>query len=608
MNKGKIISEHVKVAVFAGILVGNLFGIVGLLARVMASAFEYFELYQTIMISIGIMVVTFLAILIPVEIINHFGKRKVSVDGLYVFYLYSLLPFLSVLINFGQRGGPDLTSIYFLAPLILYILLLTKGMKLKKVIPLIRKKGVDKVVGNIVFFIVVFILLSLVIDLAILIHIPTSTSTTALESPNVIVITLDTVRADHMSLYGYDRSTTPNLDTFSENAIVFENAISPSSWTIPSHASIFTGKYPSNHNATHVTRFLRQSETTLAEILSSAGYNTAGFVGGGHSKAKYGFGQGFLTYRDRMDFFGYVNTYSKYDLRQAVIDFFRTFYIDIDRIVLNVDRDRASPEINQDVFNWLEINRNNPFFIFINYFDAHTPYNLGNEFRHLFTDQTTPYEEAWREIPVNRGGPVSFESVNYVMDLYDTEIRFQDHHLGNLFNKLEELDLIDNTVILITSDHGEEFYEHGFFQHSQTLYEEVIHVPLIVHYPEFEPNRIEQRVGITNIFPTVLEMVNITLPEDIDSVSLLPLLKNETGYDRDYVFAELFGNPMNIYEPPEQYAIYSGDWKLIELSSQFPRIPTSLFNLEDDPHEINNLYSVDLEQRDALRNLKNTIQ
>jgi arylsulfatase A-like enzyme len=105
----------------------------------------------------------------------------------------------------------------------------------------------------------------------------------------------------------------------------------------------------------------------------------------------------------------------------------------------------------------------------------------------------------------------------------------------------------------------------------------------------------------------VLEMLNITFPDDIDSVSLVPLLNNETGYSRNYVLSELFGNPRNIYEPPVQYAIYSDDWKLIELSSKFPSVPPSLFNLEDDPQEINNLYSVNLEQRNTLRDLKENI-
>jgi arylsulfatase A-like enzyme len=343
---------------------------------------------------------------------------------------------------------------------------------------------------------------------------------------------------------------------------------------------------------------LENEELTLAEILREKGYNTVGFAGGAFCKAKYGIGQGFTTYKDRLDFFELMNTFDRFSIRGGLYFYFPNLHDSI----FGTDRERPSEEINKDVFRWLENNKDSTFFMFINYFDPHSPYNKGFEFKHQFTDENRDYSEVRNMLRVKRYDNVSEHVLDYTISLYDTEIFYLDYHIGKLLNKLDELGLKNNTIIIITADHGEEFYEHGGFDHGLTLYEEVIHVPFIIYYPkEFEPQRIEKRVENMNIFSTILDILEIEEPENIDSLSLVPLMKRESGYDRKYAFSQLFGRLyMEELEETNQQSVSVDDWKLIEVSPEKETLPSSLFNLKTDPEEQKNLYDKYSEKKKLL--------
>ena len=260
--------------------------------------------------------------------------------------------------------------------------------------------------------------------------------------------------------------------------MVFENAISPSSWTLPAHSSLFTGKYIFKHNASKRHQKLDKFQITLAEILKNRGYNTAGFIGGPYCKAKYGIEQGFITYKDRLDFFEHIFTFDRFSIRNLFIFLFPSLH----DFIFRTDGERTAKEINRDVVKWLKRNKKSNFFVFINYFDAHTPY-IRKEFLYLFTNDTREYNKVKRSLNTKRYGNVSKEDVEYMKDHYDAEIFYLDFYLGKLLNELQRLNLINNTIIIITADHGEEFYEHGGFEHFETLYEEVIHVCLLYTSP-----------------------------------------------------------------------------------------------------------------------------
>ena len=168
------------------------------------------------------------------------------------------------------------------------------------------------------------------------------------------------------------------------------------------------------------------------------------------------------------------------------------------------------------------------------------------------------FYELERAFGNKRYGNVSKDIIDYLIKLYDAEIMYVDSHIGKLLRKLDELGIKDDTLIIITADHGEEFYEHGSFGHSETLYQEIIRVPLMIYYPkEFEPQRIEKRVSLVDVFPTILDTLQIEIPEDVEGISMLPLLKGKSTYDREYTLSEVFGRE-GIDETLQQQAIIIG--------------------------------------------------
>ena len=440
--------------------------------------------------------------------------------------------------------------------------------------------------------------------------------------PNIILITLDTVRADHLSCYGYKRLTTPHVDRLSREAVLYKNAYSTDSWTLPSHASIFTGKYPSKHGAHFNPDFLSidpnlyktereknlpmeeeipgsifklsEENLTLTEILSEKGYRTAGIIGGNFCSSIFGLSQGFDFYNET--FFNVSKDVKFFLIYQALSFFFsfEDFFAQYGYI-----QKRIASQLNNAAFKWLEKNHDQPFFLFINYFDAHRPYIPPPAYNGYFgeTDNSILMQD-------NPRGDISYitaetnlvvsvvkgshqlipEEKECVVSRYDGEIRYLDHCLGLLLEKLKALRVYDNTLIIITADHGEAFGEHNQMHHSMTLYEEVLHVPLIIKYPSTSPRKgvVEKRVSLVDLLPTVLSFLNYPIPPEIDG----EILENSDHP----IIAENYSSLWNYMVWGKRFhrdlrAIYQGKEKYIWSSNSL----NELYDLERDSREEENI-------------------
>jgi arylsulfatase A-like enzyme len=412
--------------------------------------------------------------------------------------------------------------------------------------------------------------------------------------PNVVLITMDTVRADHLSVYGYERKTSPRLEEFAREATVYTRAIAASDMTLPSHASMFTGLYSSWHgaNTSHrdypYGRPLPPEAVTLSEILRGRGYWT-GAVVANHSflQAGMGLGQGFTVWDHHMASHLSAEEQPFY-LREGA------------RRVLSLLMDTSEfdgyflrgSDINQRAFSLLESVRNRgPFFLFLNYMDAHIPYVPPQPFRGAFPGRDERFlpaaEHQALTNAINRGKRhVSESERRHLVSQYDGGIAYEDSQVGALLTRLKETGLYDNTLILITSDHGEAFGERDLMQHGTgSVYQDAVQVPLLVKYPaQHEGLRSDALASHVDILPTVLDLAGIAPPQGISGRSL-----RNSRTDEDAVFAEAWAIGKQDANPRlrgARRAIYAGGWKLIVWTAGQPE----LYDLAADPAESRNLY------------------
>lgn len=318
-------------------------------------------------------------------------------------------------------------------------------------------------------------------------------------SPNVLLIILDTVRAASLSLYGHGRPTTPNLERFAAGGVVFDRAIAPSSWTLPSHASIFTGRDPNELSADWWIP-LDGEYPTLAEVLSRAGYATAAFSANlAYANRETGLARGFARFDD------YTRTPGE-ALRTSMMLRRTLRRVGLGRW-LNDDWNgrRTADHVNGSFLDWLERSpEDRPFFAFLNYMDGHDPYHAPAPF-------DTLYAPASPLLPLDWGRPPSEAVVRSWTDWYDRSITYLDDRLGRLFDELAERGDLDNTIVVVAADHGELLGEFQFMRHGSTLYMPVIHVPLIVRSPAKVPAgvRVAEPVAVRDIAATVLDLAGV---------------------------------------------------------------------------------------------------
>jgi arylsulfatase A-like enzyme len=321
----------------------------------------------------------------------------------------------------------------------------------------------------------------------------------AVKKPNnIVIVVLDTVRQDHLSTYGYERNTAPNLTAFSKYATMYNNAYATSCWTSPSHTSMFTGLYPSGHKTTQEKWHVEDSLTTLAEVLSKQGYQTVGVTGNAVVSSDAGFGQGFETYEES----------------------WRTKQGPKKRVQGRKQELPTQPRLSIDAYtsNWLETffeerDDKRPLFLFINLIGAHTPYSscgdncgiygaeveggiINNEWRDYYRGRRQMGEPDWTRL----------------RNLYDAELREMDHHFGTILRTINANLKKKQTFIGVTSDHGENLGEHGHVSHVFSLHEPTTRIPMVLRHPEyFEKGGVSERpVQLVDLFSTALELANVS--------------------------------------------------------------------------------------------------
>lgn len=454
--------------------------------------------------------------------------------------------------------------------------------------------------------------------------------------PNVVLIVLDTARAQNFSCYGYQRPTTPNMDAISREGTLFFNAITPSPWTLPSHASIFSGMFPSKHRAHEEHKFLDHQFKTLPEVLKSIGYYTCAISNNSWVSPYFGFARGFDAFFKLWQLFQNDSDVSalkkrfreEREVRGIIIDLlkprslFQNMVNGVYRKYFHWRYDYGARRINRMVNRLLSkvLVQNQPFFLFINYLEAHLKYCAPEPYFSRFLSNGTDKRAAKR---VNQDAfrymarQVEMDTHDFeiLAALYDAELAYLDFRIGELYGHLKKNGLLDNTVFIITSDHGENLGEHHLMDHQYCLYDTLLKVPLIVRYPGVFPNRetVSTQVQLVDIFPTVmdlLEMEDQGVLKEIQGQSLVP--HRLEGQDRSFTVAEYLGPQPAIERVARRYphserhlvkfnrslsAIRTPDWKFIEASDG----RDELYNIWEDPGETKNLIDAQPDRATQLK-------
>lgn len=394
--------------------------------------------------------------------------------------------------------------------------------------------------------------------------------------PNVLLVSIDSLRADHLSAYGYTRETSPQIDMLAAGGAMFEHAFSTTSWTLPSHIALFTSMHDLVHGVVFHDRALDPLRTTLPEVFQQHGYATAGFYSGPYLVPAFGFGRGFDTYVPCMDY-----------LDPEALE--RTEFAPASHQASHSDV--TSPCLRDAVVSWLDEAPARPFFLFLHMWDVHYDYIPPPEYARRFTDPD-------HESPIDFTGFQRNRAINrrmnprdlaHLIGLYDGEIAYTDHHLGQIVARLEALGLLDDTLIVVTSDHGDAFFEHGVKGHQNDLYDEVLHIPLIFSWPGQVQagQRYAEQVSIIDVMPTVLALAGLPTPPEALGRDLSPLLRGERATEAagSTVFAELtvFGKSYDL----KLRALRTPQYKaILELPASGGTLPRGVvYDLSTDPGE-----------------------
>ncbi|MDB4977498.1 MAG: Choline-sulfatase [Myxococcaceae bacterium] len=387
---------------------------------------------------------------------------------------------------------------------------------------------------------------------------------------NVLYIVVDTLRADHLPLYGYGAGKTPNLDAFGKDAVRFEHAYANASWTRPSFATLLTGRYASSHGVMSKASSLPDAADTIAEVFSRSGYTTGGIVTNYNVAPFFNFQQGFDEYHYLApDFlFGASDTSAKLSLLQVIrrVD-------EKVRGALGSSKPGAAYQdaevLNREFFRWLDAHdpkqHTAPWLMFMGYMDPHDPY----------------YEHPYNGIGYSRAAHVKPEpaEADKLRKLYDGEITFWDEHFGKLVAELKRRGLYEALTIVVTADHGEEFMEHGGFWHGTSLYDEQLHVPLFVKLPRGDKagSVVSHWVESVDVMPTLLSLQKLAIPESVQGIDAF------RGKQQTFAEESHEGNVLKATRVTEN----GQEWKLIDANEGNPRglKPHELYRIDNDPKE-----------------------
>lgn len=385
------------------------------------------------------------------------------------------------------------------------------------------------------------------------------TAASAPQRPNVLLISVDTLRADHLGSYGYERPTSPRLDDLARGGVRFEKAYSSSSWTLPAHMTLLTGLPVSGHGVCDDRLFTRQAPTGgalpverrghfLSELLARQGYRTAGFYSWKYLEPQFGFGPGFETYeRLGHTFYSYEPVWTEFQRLQAAGDRAGMRALADQHPRLFDPTTPSSREVVDAGIEWIESVATNggeePFFAFLHLFDVHDPYTPPPPYDRMFDpDYAGPIDGTRvtsKDSPVR--ADMAPEDLAHLIALYDGEIAWVDSQLGRLFERLDELGLAENTIVAVVSDHGEEFFEHGAKTHRNNLHVETLHVPWILRWPAgLAPDRsVEVSVGLEDVAPTLHGLCGFGAMPGAAGADLSPALRGEEPFADREIWAEM---------------------------------------------------------------------
>lgn len=343
------------------------------------------------------------------------------------------------------------------------------------------------------------------------------------EINNIILLTIDSLRADHLSCFNYSRLTTPNLDRLAEENVIFTKANSASSHTREAVPSLLTGLYPNEaiDDRYHLTA------STVAHYLSREGFQTGAFHSNPFISRAYGYAKGFDKFYDDL----YIGRHKLVTLIERAID-----------KVFNRHYARAQT-INDLSFNWITtLDDDQPYFLWNHYMDVHGPYEPPEQYQQLFRDDPVRQNTAQQlyKRALNKPESVSTKEHQLLIDLYDAEIRYLDKSIGEFIEKVRSLPSGKETLIIITSDHGDAFREHGYYEHPRYLHNELLHVPLIIDHPGFDQTTINVPTSTLDIAPTVYDVINLNHKE-FPGESLFDIVTSPEEYSDRIVFASVTG-------------------------------------------------------------------
>jgi arylsulfatase A-like enzyme/Flp pilus assembly protein TadD len=351
--------------------------------------------------------------------------------------------------------------------------------------------------------------------------------------PNVVFITIDTLRADHLGCYGYKRIRTPNIDSLAAVSVRFERAYTPVPVTLPAHTVIFTGTYPMlNGMHDFSTNKLSPNQPTLASVLAQNGYVTGAVIGSAVLDSRFGLNRGFAFYYDHFDF----NRLEESNLEEM---------------------DRPGDVVTDKALDWLRNNYRSKFFLWMHLYDPHYPYRPHASFSDEYKDRP-----------------------------YDGEIAFADAQVGRLLHFLKEKGVFQHTLIVLSGDHGESLGEHGEKTHGFFIYNATVHVPVIVHLPDETTARtVGALVNLADIMPTALKELKIPVPQQVQGRNLLPLIRASEEEDKSFsLYAETF-LPRLHFNWSELRAVETDRYHFIDAPKP------ELYDLSQDPDETQNLYA-----------------
>ena len=418
--------------------------------------------------------------------------------------------------------------------------------------------------------------------------------------PNVILIVLDTARADRFSCVGYERKTSAHIEKLALEGAVYEFAYATNFWTLPSHASLFTGLYPTQAGATSETLQLPLSNTTLAEMMKQADYGTAAFVCNAWVSAERGFAKGF--------------------------DEFHEMWRSVNQSQVAPQPGRPERATLKKVLGWLDQQKTagNPFFVFINLNCIHLPYRppepflthfVGNKgYNNKEVNRIAKITSMWAHL----AGEVKLSERDFriMSDLYDGEVAFADQCVGQIVERLRDSGILDDTVVIVTSDHGENLGEHGRIDHHLSMYETTLHIPLVIRYPRRlkEGIRISDLVSLVDIAPTILELCGIrermgnpgasqrSLTGDDRPSRVFVVAENERPLPGVALMKNRFPNFDTSTIDYQMRALRTDSYKFIWNIGR----SMELFDLKTDPGELHNLAGVEIETGKKLHKILNS--